>query len=176
MIESIPYVLTGIGIIISILYYTSVLQNANKTRELQLKAQQHAEDTRQTQLFMNVYNRFQDPDFTKMWINLMQREWNNIDDYGAKYTGLDIELLSVQTYFEGIGVLLMKEMIDPGFVYELMPTMVNSLWAKYEPIVLWARENMNYPQYWRPIEYLKDKMSEEAEKRGDPQVFDYKTE
>ena len=42
MIESIPYVLTGIGIIVSILYYTSVLRNANRTRELQLKAQEHA--------------------------------------------------------------------------------------------------------------------------------------
>jgi hypothetical protein len=38
MIESIPYVLTGIGIIISILYYTNVLQNANKTRELRVRA------------------------------------------------------------------------------------------------------------------------------------------
>ena len=33
MIEYLPLVLTGIGIIVSILYYTSVLRNSNKTRQ-----------------------------------------------------------------------------------------------------------------------------------------------
>jgi hypothetical protein len=46
-LDYLPLVLTGIGIIASILYYASILRNANKTRELQLKAQEHATETRQ---------------------------------------------------------------------------------------------------------------------------------
>jgi len=48
----------------------------------------------------------------------------------------------------------MKGMISTDFVYEIMPTMVISLWTKYEPIILWVRENVNYPQFWRPVEYF----------------------
>ena len=108
----------------------------------------------------------------------MAREWNSLDDYVDKYAskGWDDMILSVQSYFEGIGVLLMKGMISPDFVYELMPTMVVTLWSKYEPVVYWVRETVNYPQFWRPIEYLKDRMIEEAEKRGDPIVIRYTRE
>jgi hypothetical protein len=67
----------------------------------------------------------------------------------------------------------MKGMIDSDFVYELMPTMVTTFWHKYEPIVINVREKVNFPQFWRTIEYLKDKMIEEAEKRGDSIVLSY---
>jgi len=144
MIDYLPLVLTGIGIMASILYYAMTLRNSNRTR--------------QAQLFMQAHSRFQDPEFTKMYNEVMNREWDSLDDYREKYMseGWDDRILSVQTYYEGIGVLLMKGMISPDFVYELMPTMVNTLWNKYEPIVYWVRENANYPQFWRPIEYLKD--------------------
>jgi hypothetical protein len=178
MIEYLPLILTGIGIIASILYYTSVLRNANKTRELQLEAQQQSEQTRQAQIFMQAYARFQDPSFTKMHNEVMAREWDSVEDYIEKVLseGWDATILSVQSYYEGIGVLMMKGMIDADFVYELMPTMVNTFWSKYEPIVLWGRENLGYPQFWRPIEYLKDRMIEEAEKRGDPFILSYRQE
>ena len=48
MIEYLPLVLTGIGITVSILYYTSVLRNANKTQQMQL-------ETRQAAMFMKLY-------------------------------------------------------------------------------------------------------------------------
>ena len=164
MIEYLPLVLTGIGIMASILYYTMTLRNSNKTR--------------QAQLFMQAHARFQDPEFTKMYNEVMDRDWSSIDDYREKYLnkGWDETILSVQSYYEGIGVLLMKGMIDSDFVYELMPTMVNTFWHKYEPIVKNVRETYDYPQFWRPIEYLKDRMIEEAEKRGDPVVISYSSE
>jgi len=164
MIDYLPLVLTGIGIMASILYYALTLGNSNKTR--------------QAQLFMQAHTRFQDPEFTKMYNEVMARKWDNPNDYLEKYAseGWDDKILSVQSYYEGIGVLLMKGMIESDFVYELMPTMVNTFWHKYEPIVLWVRENVNYPQFWRPIEYLKDKMIEEAERRGDPIIISYSSE
>ena len=113
-----------------------------------------------------------------MYNEVMNREWDSLDDYDEKYMseGWDEQILSVQSYYEGIGVLLMKGMISSDFVYELMPTMVNTFWNKYEPIVNYMREIINYPQFWRPVEYLKDKMIEEAEKRGDPIITSYSSE
>ena len=64
MIEYLPLVLTGLGLTASIAYYANILNNANKTRELQLKAQEQALETRQAQLLMQIVNHWSQP-----WIN-----------------------------------------------------------------------------------------------------------
>jgi hypothetical protein len=67
----------------------------------------------------------------------------------------------------------MKGMIDIDLVYELMPTMATSFWKKYEPLVLEVRERGGYPQYFRPVEYLSDRLVEHAGRRGDPVLTRY---
>lgn len=99
----------------------------------------------------------------------MDREWKNFDDYLKKYPS-HAPLLSIQTYFEGVGVLLKKGLIDVDLVYELMPTMVSTFWAKYEPIVKEARERQNYPQLFRSVEYLANEMNIWTIKRGGPEI------
>ena len=61
MIEYLPLVLTGIGIIVSILYYTSVLRNANKTRE--------------AQLFMQSYKETSTPELQQLAYELLSWQW-----------------------------------------------------------------------------------------------------
>ena len=84
MIESLPYVLTGIGIIISILYYTSVLRNANKTRELQLKAQELTAETRQVQIFMHYLDHIWDPDIQQIY-EIGYPNFTNVDEFLQKF-------------------------------------------------------------------------------------------
>ena len=55
--EFLAVILTGLGLTVSILYYTTVLQNANKTQQSQL-------ETRQAQLYMQV---FQELNSEKRW-------------------------------------------------------------------------------------------------------------
>ena len=57
MIDYLPLVLTGIGIMASILYYSLTLRNSNNIR--------------QSQLFMQAHARFQDTEFTKMYNEVM---------------------------------------------------------------------------------------------------------
>ena len=71
--EFLAIILTGLGLIVSILYYSSILNNANKTRELQLKTQEQAEETRQTQLFMKIYERFESKEFLQSAFGLIAR-------------------------------------------------------------------------------------------------------
>ena len=65
MIETIGFILTGIGLAASIFYYANILNNANKTRELQLEAQNQAEETRQAQLYMRVWEKWDSEEFLK---------------------------------------------------------------------------------------------------------------
>jgi len=167
--QTVGVLVTAASVTVAAIYYILTLRTNQRNLKMNL-------ETRQTQLFMQVFQRFQEPDFTKQWNLLMNREWKDLDDYRKKYSdpGPDgASLLSVQTYFEGVAVLLMKGMIDVDLVYELMPTMVTTFWKKYEPLVRLRRDEINYPQYFRPVEYLSDRMVEHAHMRGDPVLFSY---
>jgi len=159
MIESIPYVLTGIGIIVSILYYTSVLRNANKTRELQLQAQEHQLETRQAQLFMNIYSHWNTPEFWKNYWYVIDREWTDFDDYQIKY-GRENNLegnaqsATLFAFYEGMGVLVKRELIDPRFVDDLLGGGIIGYREKMESIYREMRIRNDYPQIARQIEYL----------------------
>jgi len=159
MIESIPYVLTGIGIIISILYYTSVLTNANRTRELQLKSQQQAEETRQAQLFMQIYSKFHDREFLKTIMPIiLEWEWTDYDDFQSKYGVNNFEEYSrfytVVDYFEGIGVLVKRGLIDISFINDLFSGFTVMFWEKLESFIMESRVRRNFPHFCEYFEYL----------------------
>jgi len=82
-IEYLPIVLTGIGIIVSILYYTSVLRNANKTQQMQL-------ETRQAQMFMQIYSQVNSIDFKQAVMKMQKYNFENIDEF-LKTFNLDSE-------------------------------------------------------------------------------------
>ena len=45
------------GILVGIVYYISIMRNQQRTRDLTLKAQEQTLRTRESQLFMNIYNQ-----------------------------------------------------------------------------------------------------------------------
>ena len=118
-IENLPLVLTGLGLTASVLYYTMVLRNANKTQQQQL-------ETRQAQLFMQIYNKFSESDFMEKYEIVMRKvTYESYEDYVEKYINKNqmnenIMVGSLLTYFEGIGVLLEDGLVDPEKIVRLL--------------------------------------------------------
>jgi uncharacterized membrane-anchored protein YhcB (DUF1043 family) len=48
-------IIQTVSLVVGIIYYLIIMRNSQKTRELALNAQEQALETRQTQLFMDVY-------------------------------------------------------------------------------------------------------------------------
>ena len=79
--------LQTVGLLVGIAYYITIMRNAQKTRELTLKSQEHATETRQAQLSMQLVNGWSQPhlvearafyqnlgptsydEYTKLWQN-----------------------------------------------------------------------------------------------------------
>jgi len=125
------------GIIVGVAYYILNIENNRRNQDLQL-------ETRQTQLFMQIYMRYIESDlFSENLFKLFAREWTNFDDYVEKYGFAGLkgnqpdggDLNKMMTFYEGISVLLKRQMIDISLVYELMPTNVTALWGKYESLI-----------------------------------------
>ena len=155
MIEYLPLVLTGIGIIISILYYASVLRNANKTQQLQL-------ETRQAQLFMNIHSQsFGSLTWSKSLRTVLSAEFTDYDDYMKKYrmkNPTDKEtgehMMYIFNFFEGLGVYVREGLIDVRLVALTMTSPIELVWEKYEEVTMMIRERLNQPRWWSEFEYL----------------------
>jgi hypothetical protein len=164
MVEvDISIVFAGLSIAASILYYASVLQNANKTQQMQA-------ETRQAQLFMNIYNTFASKEYQRDREQMMVVwDWDGFDDFFAKYGPVvnpDDHAVFDMTlqWMEGIGVLVRRGLIDPELVYDLMYLSIINFWEKHEIIIQGIREqgrlaNMKgASQVWVDLEYIYNVM------------------
>ena len=168
--EFLAIIFTGLGLIVSILYYTTILQNANKTRELQLRAQEHATETRQAQLFMQIYSTWSSRETINIRSELSTWTWIDYDDFTQKYGATNnpeahTKFQELANWYEGIGVLIKRKLIDPTFVDDLMSGTTMWGWETFGSIVKERRVRHNYPYYYEFWEYLYDEVSAIAQKQ-----------
>ena len=157
MIEYLPIVLTGIGLTASILYYSTILRNANKTQKMQL-------ETRQVQMFMSIGSVRNSIEFQRLFYKVAYiDEWSDIEDYYRKYSprnNLDAysEHLYIWQLFDTVGFLLEKSVIDLSFLDDLLKTSIMDVWIKYEPVINALRERSSKPKLWNQFEYLANEL------------------
>jgi hypothetical protein len=149
-----------IALVVGIVYYLAIMRNAQKTRELTLKSQEQATETRQAQLFMYIYDRWSSQEYNQHFWALREWEWKDYEDFTEKYGGdkhpdLIYHFSAIGTFFEGIGVLVKRGLIDPTLVDDLMSNSVVVYWEKLgESIIKERRRRDNFPQLYEWVEYL----------------------
>lgn len=134
-----------ISVIAAAIYYVFISTNTIKTRK--------------AQLFMQIYNSFQRQEFLKQFIDIMNLQWVDFEDYWEKYGMINnpeiaSKIHSVGTYLEGIGVLVNRRLIDLELVDELMTGIIERYWEKMEPAIITQREILNWPEAYEWTEYL----------------------
>ena len=117
--------------------------------------------TRQAQLFMELHNQFYSPEFHRRWMEVVyvMKPEDLVDADGMpKFLKGDIEpVVDINTlccFFEGIGLLVNKKLIDITLVAELMSTPIIFVWEKLQSTVELSRELLGRPQVYEWFEYL----------------------
>ena len=120
--------LQTVGILVGVFYYIMTLRNTRKNQQMQL-------ETRQAQLFMPIYETTRNPEFRKQMQEIWQQSWTDHNDFLDKY-GPDTnpEAFAIRTavcsYFEGIGVLVKRDLVDISMVNDLVATSIITTWEK----------------------------------------------
>lgn len=146
--EYLPLILTGTGIIVSILYYAMVLRNSNITR--------------QAQLFSQIYLVFHQ-DYPKYSVILLDWQYEDYEDFLSKY-GRQVnpddygDWLKLCSFFEGLGVLVKRRLTSKYLVGDFMSGFVVRFWIKFEPLILEIRQVLDWPSAYEQIEYLYKQM------------------
>jgi len=141
-IPSITGIVAAVGVIVGVVF--AVLELRNITR------------TRQTDLVMRLHSRFGTREFTESWERIMGREAEDFNEYVKKH-GLS-ELIQVGSFFDGIGILLHRKLIDIDLAGELFSESIKLIWERIKPIMEGARKQLNQPQWARWFEYLYNEM------------------
>lgn len=115
------------GVLIALGYYIINIRNQRVTR--------------QTQLLMNIYETYRSKEFRLIQTKLQNLEYTDFHDFWERY-GYEnnpeswAEWLEVASFFNGIGVLVHRNMIDIGLVEELFSNIVVRMWEKMGGIIV----------------------------------------
>ncbi|MFH0850845.1 MAG: hypothetical protein V1924_07900 [Candidatus Bathyarchaeota archaeon] len=68
------------------------------------------------------------------------------------------------SYYQGIGLLVRRNLIDPELVYQLMRYGIIAFWDKVKPVVEGDRARLKVPNMFENVEYLYDLLKSFREK------------
>ncbi|TFH14243.1 hypothetical protein E4H04_10560 [Candidatus Bathyarchaeota archaeon] len=150
------------GVIAGFSYYVLTVRATRRNQQQQL-------ETRQAQFFMQIRDNW-DMDMIGRRSEIMVWEWDDYHDFIGKY-GPDSnpeawrKLISVGSFFEGLGVMVERGFIDPYLVDDLLSGPIIQFWEKTSPFFLEMRKVMNWPQAGEWLEYLYDVVKEIRDKQ-----------
>ena len=159
------------GILVGIFYYIMVLRNQQKNQEISIKSQAQATETRQAQLFMQLFDRWSDPVFAKVYGDYRYKNCASVNNDPNEISKIAIESLfesynpevwiPIQTlaqYFEGISILVQKNLLDIETVERLLSGRLIWYWDATEKFIEQVRERINDPLMYKDMEILADEM------------------
>jgi len=149
-ITTVSIVITAISVTVGVVI--SVMQFRNLVK------------TRRVQFFLDIYNKFCEKDVLTMGVEvLLLWKWEDFDDFFKKYCpekNIDefMKWVIVTTHLENMGLISYEKMVDIHFVANLIGSIIQDFWEKYEPILIEWRKRYNTPKIMPMTEYLYEKI------------------
>jgi hypothetical protein len=120
--------------------------------------------TRKLQLYMDMYNRIMEKELLSDYGEvLLFWKWKDTNDFFEKYGPEKnpdefTKFASVTTYLENMGLLSHEKLVDIHFVANLIGSMIQNFWEKYEPIISEMGNRYNTPKIMPMTEYLYEQI------------------
>ena len=155
------------GIIVGVAYYIMNIHNNQKNQQLQL-------ETRQTQIFMQIYQQINTEEVYKSWAELVNVGKIDYEDYLKKYDSTvnpDHFAKRAQIWYSynTIGELLRQGIIELDLLNRLsLGPMVITMWERWEHIIRKTRERERGPDLWEGFEYLYNEVKNYRDREGYP--------
>jgi len=147
-IPTLSIAVAAASVVAGVIYYS--LQIRHQTR------------MRQTDLVMRLYSTRASREFQEAWKKVMAKEFKDYHDYEKWYEWSDF--IEVGIFFEGIGILLFRKLIDIRLVDDLFSYIIETTWGKIKPVVEGVRKHNNAPQIFEWFEYLYNEMQKREQK------------
>lgn len=146
-IQTVSIGVASASVVAGVLYYAFQLRHQTRTR--------------QTDLVMRLYATFSSSEFQDAWAKVRSRasEFESIDDIYDfdRKVGLR-EVNQVCLFFEGVGILLQRRLVDTSMIEDLFGGAIARTWEKVKTGVTKARQQLKDPTIYYYFEYLYNEM------------------
>jgi len=146
-ISTVSIVLASTSVMAAAIYY--ILQIRHQTR------------VRQTDLVIRLYSTFASQKFMEAWHKIYLTEFKDYDDFGKKLGG---KRWPVLLFYEEVGVLLHRKLIDIGLVDDLLGNSIRQIWEKIRHVMEEARKRYD-PRFYKYFEYLYNEMKKREQQQ-----------
>jgi len=147
-VQTITIAIASASVVAGIIYYS-----------LQIRTQTKAA---QTDLVIRLYTTFGGKEMRETWEKITKRDSTDFNTYKEKYGLSDVNVIG--WFFEGVGVLLHKKLIDIAVVDDLFSSPIKISWEKLKPVAEGERKEFGRPQIWEWWEYLYNEMQKREQK------------
>jgi len=148
-IQTVSIVIASAGVFAASIYYILQIRHQNRMR--------------QTDLVMKLYSQFSSLEFQKVWYEVLKREAKDYYDYEKKYGFTEYSAIDI--FFEGIGILLKRKLIDIELVDDMFTTPVKWTWEKMKDITLEWRKVRKAPEIGEWLEYVYNEMQKREQRK-----------
>ena len=157
-VQTITVVIAGISVIVGVMNSILSSRRAEKNDEQTL-------ETRQAQLYMQIYNRWNSRDLVNAYVHTRYvYQWRDFEDFMSKYHTLtnpeaSTNLTMMAYFFEGLGVLVKKGLIDISLIEDLFSQRIIWYWENIAATTVEElRKFTDDPTQYDHIEYLYHEM------------------
>jgi hypothetical protein len=147
-IQTVSIAIASASVIAGVIYYAFQIKNQTKTR--------------QTDLIMRLYSTFGGKEFQDAWTRIRAIKFKDYDEYVKKCGEGDY--VQCATFFEGIGVLLQKKLIDINLVDTLFSVPLKLMYERMKPIIEANRMQFHDQRVFGYFEDLYNEMKKREQK------------
>jgi hypothetical protein len=149
-IQTVSIMLASASVIAGVVYYALQIRHQTKIR--------------QTDLVMRLLSTFGSKEFQEAWTKTMSGETKDYErevlrNWRYYYVN------QVCVFFEEIGLLLHRKLIDISLVDDLLSAPIELTWEKMKPLTEIFRKQLGRPSIFEWFEYLYNEMKK-REQRG----------
>jgi len=173
-LQAISYIVGSFGVFVAAVYYVvnmratlQVRREAYRTQQLALKSQEQALETRQAQLFMDLYKMCSGSEYMDAWDAFQNNKGKSVEELKKVYSN-DPEfrhaIIKFLWYYEGMGVLVKEGLLDIRLIALLMTGMIKQWWEWWGPVAKEISVEWNWPRYAIETENLYDELTKYLEK------------
>jgi hypothetical protein len=158
-IQAAYYMVAATGVLVAAIYYVMNIQN-------NVRNQKYTLETRQTQLYMQIYNQgVNNRNFIEAFHRIQNLKWNNAEEFLdlIKYDNPEtrenaVALSTLVGYYEGVGTLVRENMLSVRWVALLFGSWTRMFWEKIAPVAEDVRLYSKAPRTFSETEYLYNEL------------------
>jgi hypothetical protein len=143
-VATVSVVIAAASVVAASIYYSFLIRNQTRVRR--------------ADLVMRLYATWDSLEFQEAFHTVYWADFHDYDSAIAVLEGRRHVGTYLFTFFDEVGVLLRRDLIDFDLVDDLLGNSARQMWEKIQPVIEEARVRSDDPRLYESFEYLYDEM------------------